>query len=183
MRQYAMAHRGAARLGGARATGQREAALLAADAGGGGSHSDALSVHPRAVSFLASPAGGFVAGRDDLGVDGIQLRPVQSTSDGQDILESDCREANGALPPPPRRGRDPAAQPRRTPASPQALLARASSRSYFDLAGKILVGSSCMANWMHSWLIGQILLMRRRHHAGFRAGDEFFQTTESPSKH
>ena len=85
--------------------------------------------------------------------------------------------------PPPRRGRDPAAQPRRTPASPQALLARASSRSYFDLAGKILVGSSCMANWMHSWLIGQILLMRRRHHAGFRAGDEFFQTTESPSKH
>ncbi|KAG2568134.1 hypothetical protein PVAP13_7NG158900 [Panicum virgatum] len=34
-----------------------------------------------------------------------------------------------------------------------------------DLAGKIL-----------------ILLMRRRHHAGFRAGDEFCQTTESPSR-
>jgi len=144
---------------GGRAMGQREAALLASDAGYGGSHAVTLSVHPRAVSFLASPAGGFVAGRDDLGgaiqsaPPSGQLKAVQSASDGQDILGSGCREANGALPPPPRRGRDPAAQPRRTPASPQALLARASSRSCFDLAGKISMGSSCLANWMHFILL------------------------------
>ena len=69
----------------------------------------------------------------------------------------------GLFPAPPHRGRDsqgrdPAALPRRTLASPQVLLAWASSRSSFDLAGKISVGSSCMANWMHFYSsLGRIL--------------------------
>ena len=136
---------------------------------------------------LGSPAGGLAAACGNPGVDGavrgwtvFHLPSTPWADDGRPIhilrlgyTRLGLQGSERGSSPPPRRGRDPAAQPRRTPASPQALLARASSRSYFDLAGKILVGSSCMANWMHSWLIGQILLMRRRHHAGFRAGDEF----------
>jgi len=63
----------------ARATGQREAALLAADAGSGGSHAGSLSVHPEQCPSWPreraprSPAGGFVTEHDDLGVDGISF--------------------------------------------------------------------------------------------------------------
>jgi len=93
---------------GARATGQREAALLAADVGGGGSHSDALSVHPRAVSFLASRAGSRLAGGwlcrrtrrpggwtvFHLPSTPRHLRAVQPTSDGRDILNELQRMSN-----------------------------------------------------------------------------------------
>jgi len=81
----------------------------------------------------------------------VEGRPIRIRRPGYTRLGLQGSERGSTPSPSSRRG--PAALPRRTPASPQALLARASSRSCFDLAGKISVGSSCLANWMHFILL------------------------------
>jgi len=116
-----------------------------------------------------------------------QLRTVQSTSDGQDILESDCWEANRLFPAPIiKAGILEAVIPRRCPAelrrAPKPCLHERSfdrpgrkNLGGFFLYGKLDAFYSSLGRilrlFLHPWLIGVQ-----------SAGDEFYQTTESPSR-
>ena len=127
------------------------AAQHARDGAGGGWVAGAISAYSEAVFFswpclmaLRSPAGGLGAGP---GVQGWTVSQLPSGNGRYFIYRpSPWQQPSDPHPTarPPRRGRDPAALPRRTPASPQALGARASGRSSFDLAGKI---SPCLLVW------------------------------------
>ena len=146
------------RAGAARATGQAEAAVLGADAGGGGCLSRAPRVCSREFSpswprerALGSPEGGVAAGHGDQGADGSQLpsgggryfiyrpppgqlRAVQSASDGHNTPDSDSGEADGGSSPRPLVGSSSRGAP--SPASGELPSMPCTSRCGFDLAGK-----------------------------------------------
>jgi hypothetical protein len=90
------------------------------------------------------------------------MRAIQSAYHGHEGPNTNCSEANGAIP---RQVVIPARLPRRTPANSRALHAQASSRSSFDLAGKSrwFFNSLCMADSMRTetWSVEAREFVRR----------------------
>ena len=115
----------------------------------GGWHAGALGVYARAVSAswpLRRQRGGrYFIYRPPYG----QTRAVQSASHGQEGPNTDCSEARKRTELKSGSPRGCLAGLRRTP---EPLHARASSRSSFDLAGKLdrFLNSFCMADWMRA---------------------------------